>query len=250
MYTYDPNANKKNVDSENTNSLNEEDLFLAGGFDSFSEPNDNLNVGTPYMSGVEQFGLTQEAVDRWKVTRVPSFGEQFKASFNPANYHVYRNLSIPDVKGFIKTFCKYYFLCMTGILLIMILAITGLVSSLVEGATGTSVGSLLTGTTLFIFVVIFGIGYLLFPLFFRFTAWIYRWIARLMCLIINKDLSKEHLYSVSVYPLVPLQVISGILGVIAEFVSSTPFGMVMATTLLLINLLPIVYMSIAIPRMK
>ena len=106
MYTYDPNANKQNVDSEHMNSLNEEDLFLAGGFDSFSEVNDNLNVGKPYMSGVEQYGVSQEAVNRWTPARVLSFSEQMRTSFNPASYGKYSSLKISDVKAFILTFCR------------------------------------------------------------------------------------------------------------------------------------------------
>lgn len=242
MYTYDPNANKKNVDSEHMNSLNEEDLFLAGGFDSFSEPNENLNVGTPYMSGVEQYGLSQDAVNRWNPARVLSFGEQFATSFNPAGYGIYSQLKKADVKAFIKTFCRYYFIFIViGTLLIMLAEST---------MNGIPVATLFSVPTLIGYAIVFGICYFILPLSFRIMAWIYRWIARLICLIANKELSSDHLYSVSVYPLIPYQIICSIINVIGRFSENTPLGMVMSGVSLFMYIVPVIFMAIAIPRMK
>lgn len=242
MYTYDPNANKKNVDSEHMNSLNEEDLFLAGGFDSFSEPNENLNVGTPYMSGVEQYGLSQDAVNRWNPARVLSFSEQFATSFNPAGYGIYSQLKKADVKAFIKTFCRYYFIFIViGTLLIMMAEST---------MNGIPVAALFSVPALIGYAIVFAICYFILPLSFRIMAWIYRWIARLICLIMNKELSSDHLYSVSVYPLIPYQIICSIINVIGRFSENTPLGMIMFGVSAFMYIVPVIFMAIAIPRMK
>ena len=242
MYTYDPNANKQNVDSEHMNSLNEEDLFLAGGFDSFSEANDNLSVGKPYMSGVEQYGVSQEAVNRWTPARVLSFSEQMRTSFNPVSYGKYSSLKISDVKAFILTFCRYYFVFVViGTLLIMMAEST---------MNGIPVAALFSVPTLIGYAIVFGICYFILPLSFRIMAWIYRWIARLICLIANKELSSDHLYSVSVYPLIPYQIICSIVNVIGRFSENTPLGMVMSGVSLFMYIVPVIFMAIAIPRMK
>ena len=105
MYTYDPNANKKNVDSENMNSLNEEDLFLAGGFDSFS-PNQTAN--NSMYQPVKQMELDPSwNIERWKNKYELKFFEQLKLSFFPLKYDKYREMSIDGIKLFIRKYVAF-----------------------------------------------------------------------------------------------------------------------------------------------
>lgn len=239
MYTYDPNANKKNVDSENMNSLNEEDLFLAGGFDSFSEPNDNLNVGTPYMSGVEQYGVSQEAVNKWKPARVLSFNEQFQISFNPMKYDLYKSLTIADVKAFIKQF--------SHILVIVLMVELILYMNFSQAAKMTGV----TGLNLFMiifYLIWWGICWLIMPLSYRIYAWFYRLIAKLICMISGKNPGDDYLYCISVYPLVPAMM-CGVIAILFIFGNVSLVQVLIVGAIASVsNLIPFIYMIIAILR--
>lgn len=241
MYTYDPNANKQNVDSEHMNSLNEEDLFLAGGFDSFSEPNDNLNVGTPYMSNVEQYGVSQEAMNKWKPARVLSFSEQVQISFNPMKYDLYKSLTIADVKAFIKQYSR---ILVTVIMIELILYMNFSQTAKMNGVSGMNLFMIIY------YLIMWGICWLIMPLSYRIYAWFYRLIAKLICMICSKNIGDDYLYCISVYPLVPTMM-CGVIAILFIFGNvSLVHVLIVGVIATVSNLIPFIYMIIAILRTK
>ncbi len=240
MYTYDPNANKKNVDSENMNSLNEEDLFLAGGFDSFS-PNQTANNSMHQPVGQMELDPSWN-VERWKNKYELKFFEQLKLSFFPLKYDRYREMSVDGIKLFIRKDVAFELLVSFIIILIAFNVHPFFRALMPEYGINDPMVILTIAVVLGISAAI---TILIFPFFIRIGAWIFRWIIRLFCLLGKKNLSDTSLYALSIYSTIPFRLIK-------MFCIFLPIDVILnaQTSIAVLDVVvPLIIISLAIPRM-
>lgn len=250
-----PNNTQGGGNVEKTDSV--EDLFLPGGFDSFSGTSEPVNAGMGQMNGNmgqlgsvdygNAYGTVDYSANRWSNPVVfLNFKEQILNSFKPSRYDRYKGMTEGAAKEFVKSFTRLYL--RIGYLMIAIMMLV------VLGGMGGNVGVVMI-------IVIMGISYfisvLLEPYIFRLRAFIYRLIFGNLILALTKaDITDTDMYLVSIYAGVPCMAVSILmLGIVLLaywiFPSLLYFMSAVSSIFSIVQLIvPIVIMAIAIPKMK
>ncbi len=250
MNTYDKNSgNARNNDSVNGH---EEEIFLSGGFDSFSRDNTSFGstdnpLGTA-SSDYENtyYGNANTGSNFWEQKHYLGFWEQLFNSFRPTKYDRYKGISITAAKHFVRNLSLLYM--GPGFLVIM-----GIFFGNAEIRASLADKNLLSPLFVISLAVFWIIATLIYPFTFRISAFFMRIIGRLLAMIGRKNISSENMYLVSIYSLVPWMFLKILLLVLFPVIMIAYVSLgdsVLIFISLLEVIVPTIYMAVAIPYME
>lgn len=244
MNTYDKNSG--NARSENAaNGYEEEDLFLSGGFDSFSQDSTSFNgtgntLGTASPEyGNTYYGNTNTNSNIWTRQQDLSFWEQLLNSFMPTKYHRYKGISVEGAKQFVRSFSWLYMVA--GLILT-----SGFFLGNADMRAYLQYYNLLSLKTIIVYMIAFAIAASIYPFIFRLGALIMRLVGKLIALIEGKSITDQNMYLISVYSLVPWLIIK-----MFFIFLPIPILLSLETFISILDaVVPIIIMAIAIPHME
>lgn len=250
MNTYDKNSGN----ARNNGPVNghEEEIFLSGGFDSFSQDFPSLGgMDTPLgtvSSDYENtyYGNTNTGSNFWEQKHYLGFWEQLFNSFRPTKYDRYKGISIMAAKHFVRNLSLLYmgpgFLVSMGIFF----GNATIRASLADK-------NILSPLFVISLVAFWIVATLIYPLTFRIGAFFMRIIGSFLAMIGRKNISSENMYLISIYSLVPWMFLKILLVVFFPVILiayvSLGYSILIFISLLEV-IVPTIYMTIAIPYME
>lgn len=258
METYhvngDNDVKKEEAKGEHKPEVKESDLFLSGGFDTFTPENEiPLGSGTPFIDDrkYNPYGRQQR-------TYRPAMGfwKKFFVAFVPVMYDRYSGMPQLESKQFVKSLAILY--VVTSMLPALLFMMFGgkLLADVLQQPQLASFN--LSFMTLVIFLVAGFIAVLLYQLFYRINAWFVRLFGGLVSYIEKVDVRDSDMYAISIFSLVPAPILGGIvsafftkatLEAVASGNISSMFGVSMVVSVITYLVIPLIYMAIAMPRM-
>ena len=215
MKTYQGDKEKKkDVDMDVTASMQtDEDIMLAGGFDTFSPPPQN-NMGTTMpLADVEHSYMNNKYMDQKYVTLsssenpVLSLKEQFFHAFHPFQYSCYNSMSMGDAKAFARWFSRLYIEITYFGFLFMLAVNPNLIRNNLSNPYAITIRQLRSPVMILLISLVFLGMVAIAPIYYRITAWFLRLIGKVVSLISGKHILDTHMYLVSIYALVPYHVL-------------------------------------------
>lgn len=264
MNTYTGGTPNNKQGGENVEATNPgEDLFLSGGFDSFTDTPEpmmgmgQMNAGMGQLGSVDYgngnaYGMVDNSTvgtNRWSEPKVilNLWGQLFN-SFMPFRYDRYKGMSMNAAKDFVKFFVKLYLLVGYFATVVMMLVVPGAMEYVKSG-----------DISILLIIISFGVSYainvFIGPYLFRLMAFIYRVIfGNLLMAIERKKINSTNMYLVSIYSCIPCTALGIPIGIIT-LVFLSPSTMLFFANLAVIYailelVLPIIIMALAIPRME
>lgn len=245
MNTYQGDEENKKDMGTVSSIQTDEDIMLAGGFESFSTPqsnSDQFSLGNADYSYMNQKYNTNSYAYKPVLTRM----QQITHAFNPFGYDCYNNMTIDQGKGFANWFSRIY----VGVayLGILFLTIANPYILLLTSSNPYMPVEYFQNAQVIVFeTIICLILAAIAPIWYRINAWLLRLIGRLACLISRKNISDKNIYLVSIYALVPYM----ILRLVPFFCPLIVPYIILQTVLPIIGLImAIVYMCIGVATVE